>query len=87
MNQEISALIEEARSDGIPVECYVACGHFEKEVVSFVEENRITLMVVESPHKKIPGDESGDFLNKIRHRIECPIEVVNEKSEWSNRKE
>lgn len=87
MNKSLSALIEEARSDGISVECYVARDPFEKEIVSFVKENRITLLVVESPNKRIPGDEAGDFLNKIRHRINCPIEVVNEKPEWANRKE
>ncbi|MEJ2587910.1 MAG: universal stress protein [Deltaproteobacteria bacterium] len=87
MNKSLSALIEEARSDGIPVECYVARDPFEKEIVSFVKENRITLLVVESANKSIPGHESGGFLNKIRHRINCPIEVVNEKPEWSNRKE
>ncbi len=87
VRKRLAALIEEARPDGITVEYYVAYGCFEKELASFVKENKITLLVVESPPEKHSIDGDGEFLDKIRHRIDCRIEVVNEKPETSNRKE
>jgi len=86
VKQKLAALIEEARADGISVDYYVAHGHFEDELVHFVHENKITLLVVEA----LPGRESTDgtgFLDKIRHRIDCLIEVVNEKPNASERKD
>jgi nucleotide-binding universal stress UspA family protein len=87
VKQHLAALIEEARSDGITVEYYVAYGQFENELVSFVHEKKITLLVVESPPEKDSIDGAKGMLEKIRHRIDCLIEVVNEKPETSNRKE
>jgi nucleotide-binding universal stress UspA family protein len=83
----LAALIEEARSDGITVEYYVVHGRFEKELVSFVQANKITLLVIESSAKRDSINGAKAFLDKIRHRIDCRIEVVNEKPETSERKE
>lgn len=85
VQKQLSALIEEARADGVTVEYYVTHGRFENELVSFVRENRITLLVIESPFEK--DDADGAFLDKIRHRLQCRIEVVNEKPESLERKE
>ncbi len=87
VRKRLAALIEEARSEGITVEYYVVYGCFEKEVASFVQENKITLLVLESPSEGYSTQWGGECLDKIRHRIDCRIEVVNEKPEASNRKE
>jgi len=87
VRKRLGALIEEARLDGITVEYYVVYGCFEKELVSFVQNNKITLLVVESPSDSPSMDGGRERLDKIRHRIDCRIEVVNEKPQTSNGKE
>jgi nucleotide-binding universal stress UspA family protein len=88
VDKRLAPLIEEARADDITVEYYVAYGHFENELVSFVRKNKISLLVLESlPERDALHGGGKALLDKIRHRIDCLIEVVNEKSETSERKE
>ena len=88
VKRKLDSFIEEGRSDGIEVDYYLVYGNFENEIVSFIQENRITLLVVESP---VEGGQLAEdfkfFLEKIRHRINCRIEVVHEKSLKMERKE
>ena len=66
----------------------MAYGNYESELVSFVQENKITLLVVESSSERGESRELfREFLDKLRHRINCRIEVVNEKPENLGRKE
>jgi len=88
LKKRVDAVIEAARTDGIAVDYYMTYGDYESELVSFVHENNITLLVVECPDKRSDGKEAcNDFLDKLRHRINCRIEVVNVKPETSERKE
>ena len=88
VKRRLDSFIEEGRSDGIDVDYYLVYGDFESETVSFIQENRITILVVESP--PAGGQLAEDFkffLERIRHRINCRIEVVNEKPVLTERKE
>lgn len=88
VKKRVEALIEEARSDGITIDYYLAHGDYESELVSFVQENDITLLVIECPAGHGGAAEGcRELLDKLRHRINCRIEVVNEKPENSERKE
>jgi hypothetical protein len=88
VKRRLESLIEDGRSEGIAVDYYLAYGNYESELVSFVQENQITLLVVELPAEQGYSSEVfKDFLEKIRHRINCRIEVVHEKTEISERKE
>ena len=88
VKRRLESFIEEGRSEGIAVDYYLVYGDYENEIVSFVHENRITLLVVESPVEHGHLSEGfKHFLEKIRHRINCRIEVVNEKPVISERKE
>ncbi len=85
IQKQLTALMEEAWTDGVAIEYYVTHGRFENEAVSFAREKKITLLVIES---SIEGEGAeGTFLEKIRHRLNCRIEVVNEKPESLERKE
>jgi nucleotide-binding universal stress UspA family protein len=81
MTKRLGALIEQGRADGIAVDYFVTHGKFDVEVVKFIKENRITMLVV-----GLPADQKGssghftDLLEKVRHRIDCRIEVVHEKN-------
>ncbi len=82
VRKRVEAVIEEARADGILVDYYMTCGDYESELVSFVQENNISLLVVECPDTRgHAGQACNDFLDKLRHRINCRIDVVNVKSQ------
>ena len=81
VKDEIEALVEEARSEHISVDLYVAFGPYDEEVVKFIKDNKITLLVLGVPLPDT-GSSSGkffDFIEKIRRRVDCRIEIVNEK--------
>jgi nucleotide-binding universal stress UspA family protein len=81
MKSNLESLIEEGISDGIPINYYITYGQYDNELVKFVKQNKITMLVVASP---TPQDgcfeDFEDLIEKIRHRIECRIEVVHEKN-------
>jgi len=81
MKSSLESLVEEGISDGIPVDYYITYGQYDNELVKFVKENKITILVVGSPpfqHGRF--EDFDDLLEKIRHRIDCRIEVVHEKT-------
>jgi len=88
LKKRLEALIDDARSDGVAVEYYAAAGEYEGELIRFVQENKVTLLVVETPVGPPATVETfKNFLDKLRHRINCRIEVVNEKPRTPERKE
>jgi len=73
----LELLIETARADGITINYYTIKGIFEDEVIWFVRENKITLLVL-----GIPDGVSESFkksLGKIRQNVNCTIELVRRK--------
>lgn len=87
MKERLESLIEEGISDGIPVDYYITYGQYDNELVKFVKENKITMLVVGSPTPQDGRLEDFDnLLEKIRHRIDCRIEVVHEKTVKTTKK-
>jgi len=81
MKSSLESLIEEGISDGIPVDYYITYGQYDSELVKFVKEKKITMLVVGSPTPQEGRfDDFEDLLEKIRHRIDCRIEVVHKKT-------
>ena len=81
MMKSLGPLIEQGRAEGIGVEYFVSYGKFDNELVRFIKENRITMLVVgPPPDEKGPSAHFTDLLEKVRHRIDCRIEVVHEKN-------
>ncbi len=75
--KHLGLLIGNARADGIAIHYYTAKGSFEDEVIRFVRENKITLLVL-----GIPEGTSESFrksLGKIRQNVNCTIELVRRK--------
>jgi nucleotide-binding universal stress UspA family protein len=79
--------VEKARVEGIPVDCYVSEGDYESELIRFVHEKGITMLVLGAPeaHTAAPARFSA-FLDRIRHRVDCRIEVLHEKTFTRNQK-
>jgi nucleotide-binding universal stress UspA family protein len=87
MKSNLETLIEEGISDGTPVNYYITYGQYDNELVKFVKENKITMLVVGSPTPRDERfDDFEDLLEKIRHRIDCRVEVVHEKTIKKQRK-
>ena len=81
VKESLESLIEEGLSEGILVDYYIAYGQYEDELVNFIKENQISILVVGSPaDQKASAGNFKSFLEKIRHRVDCRIEVVHEKT-------
>ena len=77
----LESLIEKGISDGLSIDYYITRGQYDNELVKFIRGNKITLLVVGSPtDKNYHHNDFSDFVEKIRHRIDCRIEVVHEKT-------
>ncbi len=88
VKKRIDALVEEARADGVVIDYYLAYGDYENELLNFVQEHRVTLLVIESSTSSGRAPEAArEFIDKLRHRINCRIEIVNEKQESQPRKD
>jgi hypothetical protein len=77
VRKRLELLLEKAELDGIHVDYFVSEGTYEEEVIHFVEQNKITLIVAEPPdgNARHPDRENSNF-RKIRHRINCRMELV-----------
>ena len=81
VKESLESLIEEGLSEGILVDYYIAYGQYEDELVNFIKDNQISILVVGSPaDQKASAGNFKSFLEKIRHRVDCRIEVVHEKT-------
>lgn len=86
VRKRLDPLIEEARSEGIVVDYYVSHGEYENELISFIQENKVTMLVLGSPAEQEAHMASFTaFLEKIRHRVDCRIEIVHEKNVTSHK--
>jgi len=82
VQKQLQSLISNSsRSDGVQVSFYVADGSYESELVNFVEQNRISLLIVGFPAL---GQQEGaarflERLMSIKQKINCRIMIVSEK--------
>ena len=72
-----------AQEEGLSLGCYVTVGRYEQEVVRFVRDHRITLMVTESSFGESRANERDHVIEAIRHRIPCRLELVSPKKQRS----
>jgi K+-sensing histidine kinase KdpD len=80
--KQLQSLIgNSSRRDGVKVNFYVASGPFEAELINFVQQNRISLLIVGFPAPD-RQEEAGRFLERltsINQQINCRIMFVSEK--------
>ena len=81
MMKRLGTLIEQGRAEGIAVDYFIAHGKFDKELVQFIKDNKTTMLVVGLPlDPDVSSGNPREFIEKLRHRIHCRIEVVQEKN-------
>ena len=77
--RELEGLIDQARSEGLTVDYYVSQGSYEDELARFAKEHKVTMLVIDQPLEHGAASmDSAKFIEKIRHRVDCRIEVVQE---------
>lgn len=78
IRHRLELLIELAKSEGIRIEYFISEGDYEEEVIQFVDQNRITLLVAESAGADSrQTDRTIPAIRKILHRIKCRVELVS----------
>jgi nucleotide-binding universal stress UspA family protein len=75
---KLELLIEAAQAEGTRINYYVTEGIYDDEVISFINNNKITLLVYETLEgdTRTANKESAATLRTLRHRVACTIEVV-----------
>lgn len=82
VQKQLQSLISNSSlRDGVKVNFYVASGSYEPELVNFVQQNRISLLIFGFP---APGqqEEAARFLERlmnIKQKINCRVMIVSEK--------
>lgn len=85
---KLELLIEAAKVEGIQINYFIAEGIYENEVIQFVNNNKISLLVYGANDGDArAANKDLDFLCSLRHRIACPVEVVSPKKTNSSKGE
>lgn len=78
----LEKLIADGRLEGASIEYYMASGSFKDELIKFIQEKRVNLLVIDFPEtgRKIGGENFPEILEEIKLRTDCRIEVVHQKN-------
>jgi nucleotide-binding universal stress UspA family protein len=75
--ERLELLIEIAKSEGSRIDYFISEGNYEEEVIRFVQQNRITLVIAESTDGGSPRAKRAlAEIRKIQHRIACRVEII-----------
>lgn len=77
----LDSMIEMARSEGITVNRYLTRGDYMEELVGFVRQKNITLLVLGFPEKESDASQglALSMLDEIIKQVKCPVELVHQK--------
>lgn len=85
---KLELLIEAAKVEGIQINYFITEGIYENEVIQFVNNNKISLLVYGSNDGDMrAASKDLEFLRSLRHRIACTVEVVSPKKTMSSKEE
>jgi nucleotide-binding universal stress UspA family protein len=81
VRRRLELMIQMGRSEGLDMNTYTTQGNYLEEVIRFIQENGITLLVLGSPRVgSRAADEFTEAFDAMRHRISCRVELVTERS-------
>lgn len=77
VRQGLELRVGYARSEGVHVEYTILEGGYEESIVSFIQNNGITLFIHEIERADLQSyDRAFSVLQSVRHRISCRVEIV-----------
>ena len=86
LRDQLESLILNGRSEGILIDYYITGGPFTNELIRFIQEKNINLLILGLPdEKKRTSRNIPELLKEIRLRTNCRIEVVNQKTDKTER--
>jgi hypothetical protein len=79
LRSRLEKIIQDGRSEGTPIDYFLARGGFKDELIRFIQERKISLLVVDYP---LADQNSGlenmpELLGEIKLRTGCRIEMVH----------
>uniref|UniRef100_A0A7C4MN32 Universal stress protein n=1 Tax=Desulfatirhabdium butyrativorans TaxID=340467 RepID=A0A7C4MN32_9BACT len=80
VHKRLSLMIEQARMNGTTVKYHIAYGPYDRELIRFVRENRITHIIFGLPERSVSASAFHMSLQSIRKAVTCNIEVVRHKT-------
>lgn len=80
VHKRLSLMIEQARLNGTSVEYHIVYGPYERELIRFVQEKRITHIIFGLPENAVSASALNPSLQGIRKAVSCNIEVVRHKT-------
>jgi nucleotide-binding universal stress UspA family protein len=85
IKKRLELLIEAAKAEGIVINYFITEGNYDDEVISFVNHNKITLLVHETHEGETrpASREMAETLRSLRHRIACTMEIVAPKKTYT----
>lgn len=85
VRERLELMLEAIKAEGTRTNYFVTEGVYEEEVIAFVHNNRVSLLVYEVNDGDARGaDRDSVSLRAIRHRIACRVEVVAPKKHTFN---
>ena len=85
VRERLELMLEAIKAKGVCINYFVTEGVYEEEVIAFVQNNRVSLLVYEVNDGDTRGaDRDRISLRTIRHRISCRVEVVAPKKHTFN---
>ncbi|TKB28529.1 universal stress protein [Desulfopila sp. IMCC35006] len=77
IRKKLELLIEAAKAEGVQINYFITEGEYAQEVISFVNNNKISLLIHEADDKKArSADKELVFVRSLRHKISCTVEIV-----------
>jgi len=84
--RRIELLVESAKAEGVTVNFFIAEGSYEDEVISFINRNNITMLVLQQDDGSGPNTSRElTTLRSLQHRITCKMEIVAPRKEPNNK--
>lgn len=79
LRSRLEKIIQDGRSDGTPIDYFLARGSFKDELIRFIQEKKISLLIVDYP---LADQSNGlenmpELLGEIKLRTGCRIEMVH----------
>ena len=82
VKDQLESMILNGRSEGILIDYYITGGAFTNELIKFIQEKKINLLILGLPdERKRTVRNIPELLKEIRLRTNCRIEVVNQKTD------
>ena len=77
IRKRLGLLIEAAKAEDVKINYFTTEGEYAQEVIDFVNNNKISLLIHEADDTKIRSAKREQvFLSSLRHRVSCTVEIV-----------